>query len=380
MPLKFSKLTRDAARKVAPGGKISEHGIIFDRLANGDGRYTVNIMVDGQRIHRVIGLESSGVTRKQAEDFIEKARTDAREGRLNLPQGRKVALGFRHAAKQYVEKLAEEGGKNLKIKARQLRQHISPFFGDKPLAKLSTFDVERYKKQRLDAGAKPATVNRELAVISHLFSKAVEWGWISHKPAKINRSPEGKGRIVYLTTEQAARLLDAARQDQSQHVYPFIVIGLETSMRRMEILSIRLEHIDLARRVIFIPQAKGGAREQPITQNLATFLHGYVDAAMPGQEWLFPAPKSRTGHVVAIEKAYRRAVLNAGLDPVTVVRHTLRHTAITHLVQANVDLPTVQRISGHKTLEMVLRYSHQNGEHIQAAMDLLEDRYKLHRP
>ena len=76
-----------------------------------------------------------------------------------------------------------------------------------------------------------------------------------------------------------------------------------------------------------------------------------------------------------IEKPFRRVVEAAGLDVKTVVRHTLRHTAITHLVQAGVDLPTVQRISGHKTLQMVVRYSHQNGEHIQAAMDKLESRY-----
>lgn len=66
----------------------------------------------------------------------------------------------------------------------------------------------------------------------------------------------------------------------------------------------------------------------------------------------------------------------AGMDPDEVVRHTLRHTAITHLVQAGVDLPTVKRISGHKTLIMVERYAHQNGEHIKTAMDKLEDRYR----
>jgi len=62
--------------------------------------------------------------------------------------------------------------------------------------------------------------------------------------------------------------------------------------------------------------------------------------------------------------------------------HTLRHTAITHLVQSGVDLPTVQRISGHKTLAMVARYSHQSGEHIAAAMDRLEERVtqELRRP
>ena len=48
------------------------------------------------------------------------------------------------------------------------------------------------------------------------------------------------------------------------------------------------------------------------------------------------------------------------------------------LVQAGVDLPTVKRAhSGHKTLQMVERYSHQNGAHIQTAMDKLEQRYNL---
>ena len=95
----------------------------------------------------------------------------------------------------------------------------------------------------------------------------------------------------------------------------------------------------------------------------------------PGQLWLFPAERSVTGHTVNLDKSFRRVVKAAGLNPQEVVRHTLRHTAITHLVQAGVDLPTVKRISGHKTLQMVERYSHQNGSHIQAAMDKLEQRY-----
>jgi site-specific recombinase XerD len=73
----------------------------------------------------------------------------------------------------------------------------------------------------------------------------------------------------------------------------------------------------------------------------------------------------------------RRVVEAAGLNPDQVVRHTLRHTAITHLVQAGVDLPTVKRISGHKTLAMVERYAHQNGAHIEGAMDRLQNRLKL---
>lgn len=376
MSLKFIKLTRPNIRKLQPGQKITEHGVVFERLENGDGRYNVNIMVDGRRIHRTIGKESDGVTRFQAEGFIAKSQTDARTGRLNLPNGRKVTLGFKDAAIKYLSKLQEEGGKDLKAKKMRLSLHLAPFFKDKPLSGISTFDVERYKKSRRDSGIAPGTINRELAVLSHLFGKAREWKWLDFKPAIIRRLKENPGRIVYLTGEQAARLVEAAKQDQSLQVYSFILIGLETGMRRMEILSIRIKDIHLAKWTIFIPNSKTGAREQPITKHLAEFLKGLIETAKPGQEWLFPA-KSKTGHTVAIERAFRRVVKEAGLDPNEIVRHTLRHTCITHLVQAGVDLPTVKRISGHKTLIMVERYSHQNGEHIQAAMDKLESRLHL---
>ena len=373
----FIKLTRPYMRKLAPGETITEQGITYERLPN-DGIFTVNVMVDGQRIHRVIGRESEGTTRTQAEEFIARVRNDAKHDRLSLPKGRKVALSFRDAATKYLERLKESGGKDLTAKTRRLKLHLVPFFGDTPLPKISTFNIEQYKRHRQQGTdvAKPGSVNRELAVLSHLFNQAIEWGWINHRPGKINRLPEDPGRIVYLTTEQAVRLIECAKADTSETVYPFIVIGLETSMRKSEILSIRRENIDLERRVIYIPKAKAGAREQPITKHLADFLAGYLDMET-SSPWLFPSIAARSGHLRDIKKPYHRVVTAAGLDPKQIVKHTLRHTAITHLVQSGVDLPTVKRISGHKTLVMVERYAHQNGEHIQAAMDKLEERYKL---
>ena len=275
----FTKLTRPEMRKLAPGGKINEHGITFEKSASGDGVFTVNIMADGQRIHRVVGRESDGTTRTQAEAFIEKVRSDAKNDRLALPKGRKVALAMREAAAKYLDRLKVEGGKDLKMKRQRLDLHLVPFFGDYPLNKISGFDIERYKHQRQKESAllrrtptKPATINRELAVLSHLFNKAVEWGWMDRRPAKINRFSEGQGRITYLTVDQVARLVECAKADGNAQIYPFIVIGLETAMRMSEILSIRREDIDLQRRVVFIPKAKAGAREQPITEHLGEFL------------------------------------------------------------------------------------------------------------
>ena len=269
--------------------------------------------------------------------------------------------------------------------------------GTPPLNKISGFDIERYKHQRQKepvavrprgktivraadkiTSAKPSTINRELAVLSHLFNKAVEWGWMDRRPAKINRFAEGHGRITYLTVDQITRLVECAKADGNTQIYPFIVIGLETAMRKSEILSIRRDDIDLQRRVIYIPKAKAGAREQPITEHLGEFLASYKTAMIDTRNpWLFPSPGAKAGHTVDVRKPFRRVVTAAGLDPDQILRHTLRHTAITHLVQAGVDLPTVKRISGHKTLAMVERYAHQNGSHIQAAMDKLQARFKL---
>jgi hypothetical protein len=55
MSLRFSRLTRPAIRQLEPGQKITENGIAAEKLADGDVRYTVGIMVDGKRVHRVIG-------------------------------------------------------------------------------------------------------------------------------------------------------------------------------------------------------------------------------------------------------------------------------------------------------------------------------------
>ena len=223
----FQKLTRQEMRKLSACEKIIEHGIAFERMGNGDGTFSINIMADRVRVHRVIGRESDGTTRTQAEEFIEKIRRDCRDDRLGLPKGRKTSLGFREAAaKQYILRMHDEGGKGIKRKHHILDLHLVPFFGDTPIGRLTSSDVERFKKhgttqrivvrkERKDQYGKkiPAetrlthtgTVNRNLAVLSHLLNKAVEWRWISYNPVKIRLFREGKGRIAYLTVEQISR-------------------------------------------------------------------------------------------------------------------------------------------------------------------------------
>ena len=371
MSLRFARLTRPAVRRLKPGEQITEHNITAECLANGDIRYNVSFMVDRQRVHRTIGQASQGVTRTQAEEFIEAKRTEAREGRLSLPKGRKTFLSFQKAADDYLDRLEETGGKNLDAKRRQFKRYLKPFFGSQRLDAITSFTVDRYKKRRQETGATNATINRELATLSHLFNKAVEWGWIKSRPCKIEKLSESGGRIVVLSDEQAEALLRGAIRDEDPYCWLFVAFGLNTAMRHSEILRARFDQLDLENLRLFIPAAKAGMREQPITPELAEILRKEREARDDPGDWIFPSPRpkaSLTGHRYRMGEAFRRAVIRAGLNPAQVTPHVMRHTAITNLVTAGVDLPTIQKISGHKTLAMVLRYTHVHGRHIDQAI------------
>ena len=139
-------------------------------------------------------------------------------------------------------------------------------------------------------------------------------------------------------------------------------------------ITCRREFVDLNKLVIHLPKAKTGNRDVPISPNLRQFLTQHLQSIATDCPWLFPSLSSKSGHTEDLAKPWERIINGADLAGRHITRHTLRHTAITHLVQAGVDLPTVQRVSGHKTLQMVCRYSHQNQHHVQDALAKLDGR------
>ena len=381
MALKFQQLTRDAIKKLGTSERINEHGITAERTKTGDIRYSVNIMADGQRIHRVIGRESEGVTREQAERAIETFRTKAREERLDLPTKRKQHRTFKEAAKEYLANIeattgpADKGFADIPNKRRNLDTHLVPALGSHRLDKITEFAIKGYSKKRAGEGASIATVNRELATLSHLFKRATKWKWLKAEDCPpIEKSAEPQKQITILSAEERDALLRAAIADQDQQAWLFVAIGLNAAMRHSEILRIRFDQIDFANRRIYVPNAKAGQRVQPITPSLADMLAKERDQREDAEGWIFPATKSNsnTPHRQAMSKQFERIVRRAGLNPKKVTPHVMRHTAITQLVQGGADLPTIQKISGHKTLVALMRYVHIAGAHIDDAIAAID--------
>lgn len=224
--------------------------------------------------------------------------------------------------------------------------------------------VNAFARARIEEGAKPSTVNRELATLSHFLNRCVRWGWLNRDKAPfVSKLKEGRGRVIALTDLQCADLLRAAVADEDSDLWLFVLICLHTSMRHGEARRLRWEHFDADRRRFYIPEAKAGEREQPVSPELAKVLVEQRAQRKVQSGYVFkPGPGSETEYRHTFRKAFGRAAKAARLDPDLITPHVLRHTAITKLVKAGVDLPTIQRVSGHKTLTMVLRYSHVDGK------------------
>ncbi len=380
MSVRFSRLTRPAIRRLAPGEKITEHGITAERAVHGDIRYSVNVMVDGERIHRVLGRDSDGVTRTQCEEFIEAKRTDARQGRLSLPRGRKTNLTFKDAADLYLDRLREMGAKDQVNNRQHLRLHLVPYFGTMRLDKVSTFTLEKFRNHCRQKGLSESTVNRVLATYRRMARRLLEWKKIAGPLPMLRLEREHNRRTFVISDDEERRLLAAALGDSNPYAWLFVKVGLATGLRHGEILSTRFEHLDPVRRRLGVRVKGGRWRNQPLTREITEILRREREMATDQDGWIFPSSQSKTGHIGHMDGPFGRCVNRAGMDPKTVVPHTMRHTAITRLAQTGADIRTIQEYSGHESLEMVLRYAHAQDQVVDRALDRLEGRTAIEHP
>lgn len=359
-------LTRDKLRKLAPGQRVSEGGVEYERL-DGDGRWLINVQVNRQRIHRVVGLESQGYTRTQAEELIQqlKATKHERAHGVVAPKNRKT-FSIATAVPDYLDYLREHGGKDLDNKKRRFEQHVVPHLGKLKLHAVTDEDWARYIVKRTAEKAKPATINRERSALLHLLNTAKRRKLIRDVPL-LERQAEPPGKLVYLSPEQAQRLVDAAANDQSEHALPFVMIALYTGMRHDSVLNLRARDVDCERRILWVADDKAGQREQPMPTVLADFLRSRI-AGMAADAFLFASPRAKSGRVYQASAIFDRCVTRAGLGE-GITPHTLRHTAATNAAQAGLDSATIQRIGGWKTRAMADRYTH--AANLSEAMDAL---------
>ena len=136
-------------------------------------------------------------------------------------------------------------------------------------------------------------------------------------------------------------------------------------LRIGEVTRLRVADIDSARGVLLVRQSKGHKdRQVPLSPQLLQELRDYWRRYRP-KDWLFPGVGA-AGHrsINALQRRVTRAVRALGWQK-HVSLHTLRHSYATHLLEAGVDVVTLQHLLGHNHLETTARYLHVSTLHLQ---------------
>lgn len=323
------------------------------KRANKDGSATwcIQYFANGKRYREAIGP-----SKREAELVLGKKKALIREGKF-FDVAKETPLGFGALCDRYLREYAA-----LHKKPRSYLRNVTStkvlkaFFGeDTPLKHVTPERVHQFMQERREQGKSAATINAEIAHLAHLFTWANKLKLTTHHPAKGIRKLRANRKERYLTRDEIRTVLDKTDGD----LHDMVMLALGTGMRASEVLSLDRDHVDLKRGVVTLADTKNGdKRVVPLPPQVVAMLS---QRPIPLREW-FPG-----WHLARLTQATRRVVKRIGLKDVTF--HTFRHTFASHAVMAGVDLYTLAKLLGHRTLDMVQRYAHLAPAHLQAATD-----------
>lgn len=255
--------------------------------------------------------------------------------------------------------------------------NLHPSFGAKRLSDITAWDMERYKKERKEAGRKPGTINLELMTLKTMLNRAVEWGMLADHPGKhVKALKVTNEKTRFLSEEEEARLLVAC----SPALCRLVEAGLLTGFRRRELVSLRPQDLDFLQGTVSVAACyskNSESRTLPMGEQLKVVMQEAL--AISGESpTVFVTERGIPWTHWALTSAFHRAAHLADLG--VIGPHILRHTFASRLVMAGVDLRTVQELLGHKDIKQTLRYTHLSSDHKRQAIATLESHFRSESP
>jgi integrase len=252
-------------------------------------------------------------------------------------------------------------------------------FRGRVLSSISYLDLETYRNRLRETFTRyrrlraDASVNRVLACLRHMFSKAVEWGMIDRNPFDRGRSlqlRENNKRLRYLTEEEITRLLDECatakprrekgrfiQGPQAVHLRDFVVISINSGMRNGEALSLKWNQIRGG--FIYLEKTKTDqARQIPLNEDIEGRLKDIRKRQELRSEYVLPDEKGRPPK--DFKTAFAGACRRAGIRDLR--PHDLRRTFASHYMMRGGSLAALQKVMGHADIKMTMRYAHLSKE------------------
>ena len=333
------------------------------------GVYWTSISYKGKRIRK--SLETAD--KKLAQSIEAKIKTEIVEGKyFEKPVGDNKT--FTDMMEKFMKEHAPKVSGNTRLSYSASLKHLSTYFGDLKLLEITPKKISDYKVLRYGEEAKPATINRELAMLSKAFSLAFkEWEWIKENPvSKVPKEKENNERDRWLTDEQERRLLENA----PQWLIDIIVFDLHTGLRQGELLSLQWDRINLFRRTIIIQESKSGKpRTLPVNQIAFDILDERSKIRNIMNDLVFVSNAGSKIDRHNLRRSFNIAIKKAGIHDFHF--HDLRHTFATRLAQRGIDIYKISKLLGHHSIEMTQRYAHHCPDSLKDGVQILEVGHNL---
>ena len=332
-------------------------------------RYTVNGKEKWESVGKV-----GEITKAIAQAWLEEKKRQVRRDQLDMI-GAKIPTLFEFA-NVYLSYVRDTVAKRSWKRDELSLTHLKDFFGDRKLSAITSKDILDYQSKRLKDGVKPATVNRELACLKHLFNIAKQ------RSKFFGENPVSKVKFLE-ENNQLERVLNSEEEEQlisnsAQHLRPILFTAIHTGMRKSEILSLKWCNIDLENNIITVEPTNTKSKRLkriPINSTLRrVLLEQKLKTSFSENVFLNPEGKPyQRGD--SLKRCFEGALRRANIQGLRF--HDLRHTAATRMIESGASIVAVSKILGHSSLITTMRYSHPDNslrEAVEKLSNFTQDR------
>jgi integrase len=313
-----------------------------------------------------------GTTRGAARIRAQAVLAAAIAGTLT-PRSTAAPLRLSEAFDQYLKWIAVNRPKAHKQR-KSIKARWVATVGDVPIERLDATLLETYKARRLAAGdTAPATINKGLMVAKHMCRVAArsDWGWMDRERAAVIREvpmlKEPPGRQRPIQPDELSAIFGAFRRKDSRFARRVVSAALLTGCRLGELLDLRVEEVDLRRKLIDLSRTKQNRNHQiVITAPLAEILKEALAEPKRKGAHVFISGRGAAYTVDGFSKQFAKVAKRAGVPDITF--HDLRRHVGTMLINGGERLEVVSKLLGHSTVAVTQRsYAHMATDATRAA-------------
>ena len=269
---------------------------------------------------------------------------------------------------QFMEKHSKLHKKSWKDDEDRYKLHLS-HLAKKRIGIISKADIiELHSSLAQKNGIYSA--NRNLALLTTIFNKAIEWGWEGINPCAGVKKFKEKSRERFIQGDEISRFFESLNSEPSEVFRDFFYLCLLTGARRRNVQSMHWNDINFSRYEWRIEETKNGESQTiPLAPQAISILKELLKNK--NSDWVFPSALSKSGHIEEPKKAWKSLLERADIKDLRI--HDLRRTLGSWQAATGANSFIIGKSLGHKTQHATAIYARLNIDPVRESVNRATD-------